>query len=243
MPVKASLRFGVSVVVVVLLAAVASLAPSSSVTGEQATGTIQGTVSVAAAPPPGTLEVTMDQPVCGERVPDETVVADGSGGVANAVITVGGVPWPAGSTAAVVTNEGCRFVPHVQIVHLGGTVEITSTDATLHTTHAYDDRNRTLFNVAIPVPGLNIQRRLPRPGIVRLECDSHVWMRGYLVVTEDMTATTGFDGRFRLTGVPAGTYELSVWHEQLQGTSQTVTVSPGTTADVTFRLEEGRTAD
>ncbi len=179
----------------------------------------------------------MDQPVCGERVPDETVVADGSGGVANAVITVGGVPWPTGSTAAVVTNEGCRFVPHVQIVHLGGTVEITSADATLHTTHAYDDRNRTFFNVAIPVPGLRIQRRLPRAGIVRLECDSHVWMRGYLVVTEDMTTTTGLDGRFRLTGVPAGTYELSVWHEQLQATSQTVTVSPGTTADVTFGLE------
>ncbi len=95
MSVKASHRFGMSVVVVALLAAVASLTRSSSVTGEQATGTIQGTVSVASAPPPATLEVTTDQPVCGERVPDETVVTDRSGGVANAVITVGGVPWPA----------------------------------------------------------------------------------------------------------------------------------------------------
>ena len=41
-----------------------------------------------------------------------------------------------------------------------------SADETLHSTHAYDDRQRTMFNVAIPFPGLNIKRPLRRPGVV-----------------------------------------------------------------------------
>ena len=183
MSVTGTSRFGVSAILIALMAAVAGLAPSSPVSGGQATGVIQGKVKVASPPTPGTLETTTDQAVCGESVPDETVVADASGGVANAVVTVGGVPWPEGATVLVISNSGCRFVPHVQVARRPSTLQLTSEDQTLHTTHAYDDRNRTLFNVAIPLPGISIERPLQRPGIVRLECDSHAWMRGYVVVT------------------------------------------------------------
>ena len=237
MSVTGTSRFGVSAILIALMAAVAGLAPSSPVSGGQATGVIQGKVKVASPPTPGTLETTTDQAVCGESVPDETVVADASGGVANAVVTVGGVPWPEGATVLVISNSGCRFVPHVQVARRPSTLQLTSEDQTLHTTHAYDDRNRTLFNVAIPLPGISIERPLQRPGIVRLECDSHAWMRGYVVVTDEVAATTGPNGRFTLEWIPVGTYELSVWHEKLHGASQKVTVSAGATTDVAFMLE------
>ena len=94
-----------------------------------------------------------------------------------------------------------------------------------------------MFNVALPFPGLNIKRPLRRPGVMRVECDSHGWMRGWVYVTNDVATVTSEDGRFDITDVPPGTYELVVWHERYEGTAQTVTVTAGGTAEASFSLE------
>ena len=138
----------------------------------------------------------------------------------------------------MIDNAGCRFVPHVQIAPTRSQLEITSQDDTLHSTHAYDDRNRTDFNIAMPFAGMTVTRPLRRPGVVRVECDSHSWMRAWIVVSGDLGAVTGLDGRFTIDGVPAGTHELSIWHERLGGSPQTVTVAAGATVEVQFTLEQ-----
>jgi hypothetical protein len=61
-------------------------------------------------------------------------------------------------------------------------------------------------------------------------------MRGWVIVTDDMAAVSGGDGRFTLTDVPPGTYELRIWHESLQPAAQQVTVTAGQTAAVTVEL-------
>jgi hypothetical protein len=83
---------------------------------------------------------------------------------------------------------------------------------------------------------MEIQRPVRRPGVVRLECDSHGWMRGWLYVTNDVAGVTGADGRFEISNVPPGTYQLEIWHERYSGTSQTVTVTAGGQQDVDFTL-------
>ena len=113
---------------------------------------------------------------------------------------------------------------------------VTSEDDTLHPIHAYDDRARTMFNVAIPIAGLAIERPLSRPGVVRLECDSHGWMRRWLYVIDDSTTVSGSAGRFEIGDVPAGTYELTIWHEWFGGASHTVTVSAYTIVEANFTL-------
>jgi hypothetical protein len=61
-------------------------------------------------------------------------------------------------------------------------------------------------------------------------------MRGFIVVTDEMGAVSGADGRFILTGVPPGTYELKVWHEMLKAMPMKVTVAAGGTAEVNLTL-------
>ena len=208
----------------------------SGAAARQGSGAISGIVTVDDVPEPMMVAVTTDQAVCGNEVEDRATVVDPSGRVANAVIIVTGAPWGNVAPEPVLTNSGCYFVPRVQVAKTRTEVEVRSDDDTLHTTHAYDDRQRTLFNIAIPVPGLVVKRPLRRPGPVRLECDSHRWMRGWVYVTDDVAAVSGADGRFELSGIPPGTYELTVWHERYEGRSQQVTVTAGGTADVSVSV-------
>ena len=205
--------------------------------GEQGAGTIAGVVRVDSVPELVMVEVSTDRPVCGDEVEDRATQVDASGGVANAVIVVKGVPWVTAPPAPVINNKDCYFEPRVQVAQPGSQVTIASEDQTLHTTHAYDDRARTMFNVAIPIPGMRIQRPLRRPGIVRVECDSHGWMRGWVSVTNDMAGVTGPDGRLEISGVPPGTYEVAVWHERYEGPPQSVTVTPGGVTEAIFTVQ------
>ena len=217
-----------------VLAASAS-APSGGGEGQE-TGAISGRVTVTDVPEPRMVEVTADQAVCGDEVEDRAVVVDGSGGLANAVILVAGVPWGDARPQPTIDNAGCHFVPRVQVVPTRSVVTIRSADDVLHTTHAYDDRQRTLFNIAIPYPGLEIGRPLRRPGPVRIECDSHGWMRGWIYVTDDIGTVTGAGGRYDLSGIPPGTYDLTVWHERYDGATRRVTVTAGGTTEASFTL-------
>ena len=204
--------------------------------GGQAPGTITGLVSVDDVPEATILAVDADQAVCGNEVEDRATVVGPSGGVANTVIVVTGAPWVGDPPAPTINNKDCYFEPRVQVAKTRSVVTVTSDDETLHTTHAYDDRARTMFNIAIPIAGLTIDRPLRRPGVVRVECDSHGWMRGWVYVTDYIAAVSGFDGRFEIENVPPGTYDLTIWHERYGGTSRTVTVTAGAAVEANFTL-------
>ena len=203
-------------------------------------GSIRGRVTAPGAVATGSQKVTIDEKICGPSVPDEAIVLDNAGGLAHAVIVVKGLAW--GETApARVTNKGCRFIPHVSVVRPGSTLEVTSEDGTLHTSHIYAPDGRSLFNIALPMAGLTVKRPVENmSGAARLACDTHPWMQGFVYVSADRATVSGADGRFVLADVPAGSYDLVVWHERLKVPIQRVSVAAGETVDINVIMTPGK---
>jgi hypothetical protein len=203
---------------------------------QAARGTVQGTVTTRArAPRP--IRVTFDQKVCGAELPDQSILVDPSGHLANAVVTLTGVKAASPPRTATVTNEGCAFVPRVQVVGSRATMKTSSKDPVLHTTTVQLADGRQLFNLALPMPGLELSKPLEGAGPLRVGCSTHQWMRGWIVVSDDVAVVTGPDGRFTLPDVPPGTYELRVWHEALRAAPRTVTVAAGQAATVDIEMK------
>ncbi len=219
-------RRSASVLACVVLSAVAASAQTGSLSGVI-------TTSSKGAPP---LRVTIDQKICGNELPDEAVIADAQGHLANAVVTLVGLKRTA-AAETIVTNEKCRFTPRVQVARPNGNVRTTSRDAILHTTQAQLENGRTVFNVALPVAGINVSKPVGGAHTVRLSCNIHPWMRGWVIATDDAAAISGPDGRFTIDNVPPGTYELRVWHESLKAAPQKVTVAAGRSTGVQLHLK------
>ena len=200
----------------------------------QTTGTITGTVTTSVAASPKPIRVTTAQRVCGDELGDGAIVTGRNGALANAIVKISGVRVRGATGSQGIVNEKCRFAPRVQIARPNATITTTSSEPILHTTNAQTDSGRTIFNVAVPVVGVKINRSINGAGLLRLSCNTHPWMRGWVLVTDEAAAVTGADGRFTLGEVPAGTYEVAVWHEALKGAPQKAVVTPGQTATIDF---------
>ena len=70
------------------------------------------------------------------------------------------------------------FVPSIQAIP-AGKLNVHNSDPVLHNTHGFYGR-RTAFNLALPNQGQTIEVDLPRAGQVRIECDAHGWMLGWV---------------------------------------------------------------
>jgi len=75
------------------------------------------------------------------------------------------------------------------------------------------------FNFAQAIKGTENERSFDKPEIlVRIKCDFHMWMLAYVGVCEHpYFAVTGKDGRFKISGVPDGTYTIVAYHLKTHG--------------------------
>lgn len=204
---------------------------------------------VGAAPRPRRFFVTKDIEVCGAgyRERREVDVAEG-GGLRNAVVVILGVergkPWPDTPERHTLTQEKCVFDPHVLVIPNGAELDILNPDPVLHNIHSFEaigDNWRTLFNFGQPPEDEVITQAIrPRRGReIRLECDAHDFMLGWIFVADSPYAVrVDDDGRFAIDGVPPGTYTVLVWHPYLGSQRTEVTLSPDErlTHEVTFPI-------
>jgi plastocyanin len=173
------------------------------------------------------LPVTIDQYICGKEKPADDLVVSAQRGVRSAVVWLQTPPpsagWPSAPVKVEMDQKGCVFVPRVVLVPAGGTVEFLNSDRLLHNLHSSSRENPT-FNRTQP-KGRAIPIAFARPEIIRINCDLHSWMRGWVVVADHpFYALTNETGEFSLPGVPPGKYTLQIWQESLGITTREIAV-------------------
>jgi uncharacterized protein (DUF2141 family) len=93
--------------------------------------------------------------------------------------------------------------------------------------------------MALPNQGQRIPTELTRPGTVRIDCDAHGWMEGWIYVVDNpYYAVTGADGKFAITDVPPGTYNLVAIQSFTGPLQQSVTVAAGKPTNLTIELKK-----
>jgi plastocyanin len=108
------------------------------------------------------------------------------------------------------------FVPHVLAIVAGTTVDFPNNDKTYHSVFSLSRGNS--FDLGRYANGGSKSNTFTRPGIVRVFCDIHSHMSAYILVfAHRYFAVTDTEGRYRLDGVPPGTYTVAVWHEAVRG--------------------------
>ena len=202
----------------------------------EGTGRIVGRVRVEGRfEKPAPLKVYKNRNFCGATVPNESFVVGPEGGLLNAAITIPGVREPAKAQlkGLVLDNKNCAFVPRVQAAQVGSEVLLLNSDPILHDVHARIG-SETLFNVGLPT-WRQVKERFTRTGLVTIECNVlHTWMSAYVVITSSpYSAVTDENGDFVIEGVPAGVYEIEVWHEKLG--KQSIKVAP--TSERTLHID------
>jgi hypothetical protein len=193
-------------------------------------GTIEGVVRFNGAVETRTIIPTKDMAICGAPREEPVIRVGADKAVESAVVYLVGVPagkaWPAAAPAPTLNQENCRFHPEVQVIP-AGPLEVKNSDPVLHNTQGFYGR-RSAFNIALPNQGQVIPVELQRPGTVRIDCDAHGWMEGWIYVVDNpYHATTGADGAFSITDVPPGEYTLVAVQPSTAPVETKVTVAGG----------------
>ena len=227
-----------------ILAAVLA-APNVALGYEETTvsggGTITGKVLFQGDVPMRKIITTKDQDVCGGIREEPEIIVGGDKAVTDAVVYLAkvdkGKAWPAAGAKPTLNNIKCVFEPRVQVMR-GGKLDVKNSDPVLHNTHGFYGK-RTAFNLALPNKDQVIEADLDRAGTVRIECDAHGWMLGWVYVVDNpYYAVTGADGSFSIADVPPGDYTLIATHEFTGPIEIPVTVKAGEETSAPVELKK-----
>ena len=204
-----------------LAVAVGAAAQSYQVVQLNQTGTISGTVKWSGPlPHMASFPIDKDPQVCdpdSHKTRDlERLIVGPQNGVANTVVFLKDIsrgkamdiPEPRRS----LDQKQCRYEPHILLVPENGPLQLKSSDAVLHTVHM---DGAATYNLPFPFTNRPVTRTMPAAGLVNVRCNGgHAWMNAeIMVVSHPYYSVTDDSGKFELTDVPPGQYQIVAWHE------------------------------
>jgi plastocyanin len=132
------------------------------------------------------------------------------------------------NTRATMLQKDKMFTPHVLAVPAGALVDFPNADPIFH--NAFSSYSGQVFDIGLYPPGSTRSVRFSREGVVRVFCNIHSAMSALIVVVATpYYAVSKRDGSFEIPNVPAGEYDLAVFHERaadltLQALNRRITV-------------------
>jgi plastocyanin len=106
-----------------------------------------------------------------------------------------------------------EFEPRILVIPRGSRVRFPNGDPILHNVFSVSSPNQ--FDLGLYQKGPGKEKRFEQAGLVRVYCNVHHDMVGYiLVVDTPYSASPDAAGEFAFSGLPRGRGKLTVWHEQ-----------------------------
>ena len=188
----------------------------------RAGATIEGTVALPPAVPVPAAA----------RYPFATAEQIGPPDPPTAIVYLEGDLPPPAPVHAEMGQQRYQFAPGLLAVPRGSTVAFPNRDEEYHSVFSYSKPKR--FDLGRYRPGEEPPIIVfDTPGVVRLYCEIHDHMRGTILVLDSPHATrTDAQGRFRLDGLPAGTYTLVAWIDEQVVRRRPVTLRDGDTVRI-----------
>lgn len=185
-------------------------------------------------------------PACAKKhsapVANEMLVLGSGNTMANILVFVSkGLPagktWPVPKTPVTLDQNGCQYKPHVMGIMVGQTYKILNSDGVLHNIHTLPKVNAA-FNKGMPPTLKEATTVFNKPeDVFHIKCDVHPWMSAYMAVfTHPFFSATSTDGKFTISGLDPGTYEITAWHERLGTQTASVTVAGSETKTQNFKF-------
>lgn len=137
---------------------------------------------------------------------------------------------------AVLTQQDCRFVPHVLAVTTNQLIQLDNNDPTLHNVNALPKNNPRYNRTAFGKEGEPGILKFTRPEVgIKIKDDIHPWMTAWVAVFDHPAfAITDDQGRFEIPNIPQGEYTLKAWHEKFGEISTQALVNNQKEAEVLF---------
>jgi len=203
-------------------------------------GTVSGKVTYEGTPAKMKPIDMSKEPSCAKMYTTpllvETVVTGSGNSLENVLVYVSaGVPDEAApSTAAVLTQKGCHYIPHLLAFQVNQELKIQNEDQTSHNIHPLPKLNRE-WNKSQPPGTPPISEKYDKAEIFPVKCNVHPWMHGtFAVLKNSHYAVTGDGGAFSLANLLPGRYTITAYHESYGEQSQDVTISGSETKAVNF---------
>ena len=140
---------------------------------------------------------------------------------------------------AIMLMKNKRFEPRLVVVPVGGSVVFPNMDPILHNAFSVTGKNK--FDLELYKKPKSRSRTFRYPGIVRIYCNIHPQMSGFVVVRDNpFWAQASGQGRFSIADLPAGTWVVKAWHARARQVKKTVTIPETGVVDIALTLDGSR---
>ena len=139
---------------------------------------------------------------------------------------------------ATMDQTGERFQPEVLVIPVGSSVSFPNSDPIFHNVFSLSKARE--FDLGFYPEGKTRIVKFDKAGVVQVFCHLHPHMNATIVVVPGPWYTRpSNNGTFSFSKLPAGTYEVVVWHKSAGLFRKQIQVSDGSVTKVSMEIPVG----